>query len=233
MFLLREKHLIHLDHEALCLLQLPTIDPDLGPLLAAKHVHLSGFPLQVWPWKQSQGPPGNHRWLRWLCFRKWIADKSAILNWREFFGAFSSNFLQVPGIGWLLWSFWSFEGGFLKNKKCDCIHPWNLTWIPTIAMIQRSYLLQSLIFGIRVKFIGCIQSCWPWTVTYRHTKTNLGYTIANSKLCHKTSANKNSLQQRFTRQNLPLATISQNMHLIGNIDTRLPRWQRSWTYMWY
>ena len=28
---IREKHLIRLDREALCLLQLPTIDPDLGP----------------------------------------------------------------------------------------------------------------------------------------------------------------------------------------------------------
>ena len=42
--------------------------------------------------------------------------------------------------------------------KSPCVvHPrnLNLTWIPNIAMIKRSYLFRSLIFGIHVRFLGC------------------------------------------------------------------------------
>lgn len=143
------------------------------------------------------GPPGNHRWLRWLTGPGYLVT--------------SRKFLDVS------------KGDFWKTIQTQVYTPLKCNMDTKIAMIKRSYLLQSLIFGIHFKFIGCIQSCSPWTVTYRHTKTHLGYTIVNSKLCHKISANENSLQQHFTRQNLELATISQNMHLIGNIDTRLPR----------
>ena len=35
-------------------------------------------------------------------------------------------------------------------------HPWNLTWIPKIAMFERKSMFQPNIFGIYVRFRGCM-----------------------------------------------------------------------------
>ena len=35
------------------------------------------------------------------------------------------------------------------------IYPWNLTWIPKMAIFKKSHLFQTIILGIHVSFRGC------------------------------------------------------------------------------
>ena len=47
----------------------------------------------------------------------------------------------------------------LQSQLClPILHPRKLTWTPKIAIFERRYILKTIIFGIYVRFRGCIVS---------------------------------------------------------------------------
>ena len=52
-----------------------------------------------------------------------------------------------------------------NNPHKSTTPPWNLTWIPKIAMFGRGYIFQTIVFGIYVRFQGWSVSSQPAQVT--------------------------------------------------------------------